>query len=295
MGSINQCPQALAAYKQALNLSREIGDLRSEGIILSNIGAMYDCLGKYAKALEIYQEALLIHQTVGDYVSQGNTLNNIGTIYQNLDQSSKALEYYKKALVIHQDIGDRTGEYTILKNIGYLLEEQEQPELAIAFLKQSVNITESIRQNLQVLSREIQQSYTEKVADTYRKLADLLLKENRVLEAQRVLDLLKVQELEDYLKNVRGNANTASGIEFYQPEQEILARYNELQENVIEIGEELAQLQQKQNLTPEEEQRRNQLDQLLTEVKADFNNFARSSDNPKFLIAVWRSHLYRLG
>ena len=61
------------------------------------------------------------------------------------------------------------------------------------------------------------------------------------------MDLLKVQELEDYLKNVRGNANTAGGIEFYQPEQEILARYNELQQNVIEIGGELAQLQQKRS------------------------------------------------
>jgi CHAT domain-containing protein len=92
------------------------------------------------------------------------------------------------------------------------------------------------------------------------------------------LDLLKVQELEDYLKNVRGNANTAGGIEFYQPEQEILARYNELQQNVIEIGGELAQLQQKENLTPSEQQRRNQLDKILTEVKQQFNEFSRSPE-----------------
>ena len=70
------------------------------------------------------------------------------------------------------------------------------------------------------------------------------------------MDLLKVQELEDYLKNIRGNANTASGIEFYQPEQDILNRYNQLNQNAIAAGEELAELQQKDNLTPAEEQRR---------------------------------------
>ncbi len=56
------------------------------------------------------------------------------------------------------------------------MEEQKQPELAIAFLKQSVNLTESIRKDLRGLSREVQESYTETVEDTYHRLADLLLK-----------------------------------------------------------------------------------------------------------------------
>ena len=40
-----------------------------------------------------------------------------------------------------------------------------------------------------------------------------------MLEAQEVLDLLKLQELEDYLRNVRGNLQTAQGLDFWQPEQ----------------------------------------------------------------------------
>ncbi|MGB3512884.1 MAG: hypothetical protein WBA93_27460 [Microcoleaceae cyanobacterium] len=43
-------------------------------------------------------------------------------------------------------------------------------------------------------------------------MADLLLQQNRVLEAQYILDLLKVQEVDDYLQNVRGNQQTALGI-----------------------------------------------------------------------------------
>ncbi len=40
----------------------------------------------------------------------------------------------------------------------------------------------------------------------------------------------------------------------------------------------MAQLQQKQNLTLEEEQRQNKLDQLLTKIKADFNKFSKSPE-----------------
>ncbi|MGB3188543.1 MAG: CHAT domain-containing protein, partial [Limnoraphis sp.] len=206
------------------------------------------------------------------------SLNNLGWAYNNLGQYQKAIEYLQQSLAIFQEIGDRNGEALSLSNMGIALEQQNQSELAITFLKKSVNVTETIRQDIGGLPRELQESYTETVEGTYRRLADLLLKENRVLEAQRVLDLLKVQELEDYLKNVRGNANTASGLEFYQPEAEILARYNQLQKNAIEVGEELTQLQQKQNLTPSEEQRLTQLYKLQEEINANFNNFARSPE-----------------
>jgi hypothetical protein len=85
---------------------------------------------------------------------------------------------------------------------------QAQPELAIIFLKASVDIREAIRGDIRGLDTDLQQSFTDTVADDYRLLADLLLQQDRILEAQRVLDLLKVQELDDYLQDVRRNGRT---------------------------------------------------------------------------------------
>ena len=70
-----------------------------------------------------------------------------------------------------------------------------------------------------------------------------------MLEAQRVLDSLRVQEIDDYLRGVRGNDNTTSGIVVLRPEQAILEQYGELQQSAIEVGQELKQLGQ----TPETE------------------------------------------
>jgi CHAT domain-containing protein len=119
------------------------------------------------------------------------------------------------------------GKGRVLSNLGELLAKQNQPELAIVFYKQAVNVRESIRDNLRPLSEELQQSYTQTVADTYRQLAELLLQQDRVLEAQEVLDLLKLQELEDYLRNVRGNLETAQKLDFWEAEQRILKLYEQ--------------------------------------------------------------------
>ncbi len=51
------------------------------------------------------------------------------------------------------------------------------------FYKQSVNVREGIRPGIRTLPRAEQESYTESVAGTYRSLADLLLKQDRILEA----------------------------------------------------------------------------------------------------------------
>ena len=59
---------------------------------------------------------------------------------------------------------------------------------------------------------------------------------------QRVLDLLKIQELDDYLKGVRGNENTEKGIEYQNAEKAILDEYNKLTDQAIKINRELEEL-----------------------------------------------------
>ncbi|MEH2161750.1 MAG: tetratricopeptide repeat protein [Nostoc sp.] len=278
--SLGQYPKALDYYQQALAISKQIGDARGVGTTLNNIGAIYDSLGEYPKALEYYQQALAIIKQIGDRSSEGTTLNNIGFIYFSLGQYPKALDYYQQALAIIKQIGDRSSEGTNLSNIGYLLDAQKQPELAIVFLKQSVNIREKIRQDLGVLPKEQQESYTKTVAYTYRRLADLLLQKDRVLEAQQVLDLLKVQELQEYLRNVRGNQQTAQGVDNLPPEQKISDSYNQVLNQAIEIGKELTELQKipYPQQTPAQKQRFAELTTKQGQIVKLFEEFTSRPD-----------------
>ncbi|NCS12159.1 MAG: tetratricopeptide repeat protein [Microcystis aeruginosa G13-09] len=287
--ALGEKQKALDYYQQALPLSRAVGDRSGEASTLNNIGLVYDALGEKQKALDYYQQALPLSRAVGAAEGtqsarsgEASTLNNIGGVYYALGEKQKALDYYQQALPLSRAVGDRAGEANTLENIGYLLQQQNQPQLGIIFYKQSVNVYETLRGDIKKLSKELQQTYTETVANTYRRLADLLLQQDRILEAQRVLDLLKVQELDDYLRGVRGNTNTEQGVPKLPPEQKIDEGIEAILNKAVEIGQEISRLQERQKLngklTPSEEQRLAQLWKQQEQIVAEFNKFIESPE-----------------
>ncbi|PZD74984.1 Glucose starvation-inducible protein B [Acaryochloris thomasi RCC1774] len=275
---LDQRQKALDLYNQALPIRREVGDRSGEAATLNNIGSIYDDLGQRQKALDLYNQALLLQKEIGDRSGEATTLNNIGSVYDDLGQQQRALDLYNQALSIRREVGDRGGEAGTLNNIGVLLSAQNQSELAIIFYKQSVNIKESLRDEIRSLSSELQQSYTQTIASTYRDLANLLLQQDRVLEAQQVLDLLKVQELDDYLSQVRGNTKTSKGVTVLKPELAILNQLSESQENVIQLGQELTKLRHisQDDRTQTQQKRIDQLVKLQQNLNQDFNQFIAS-------------------
>jgi CHAT domain-containing protein/tetratricopeptide (TPR) repeat protein len=271
--SLGDYRQAIDFHEQSLAILREIEDRRGEGNALGNLGLAYDSLGDYRQAIDFYEQHLAIAREIEDRRGEGNALGNLGNAYADLGQYQQAFQRYQQALAIAQEIGDRSAEGLWLSYIGLLLAQQGQPELAIVFYKQSVNVREAIRGDLRGLPQPDQQSFTEKVADSYRALADLLLQQNRVLEAQRVLDLLRVQELDDYLDGVRRTAQTETGIDLRDPEQGINNR-------TIAVGYELYQLRNllPSQLSDDQIQRLAQLDADQRAMNTDFLGFLGSPE-----------------
>ena len=271
--NLGQYEQALAIYQQALAIEAEVGDRAGQGVTLNNIGTAHELLGQHEQALELYQQSLAVRRDIGDRRGEGVTLGNIGVAYANLGQTDQALATYQQALAIRVELGDRAGEGTTLTNIGYALDGMGEAELAIVFFKQAVNRWEEIRGNIRGLTLEQQQTFTDRVSDSYRRLADLLLQADRVLEAQRVLDLLQVQELDEYLQDVRGTSETESGVALLDPELEISNR-------AIAIGYELAALRTipVAELTDDQRQRLAELDAAQRAIIQDFQAFINSSD-----------------
>jgi CHAT domain-containing protein/tetratricopeptide (TPR) repeat protein len=273
--------QAINAYQQQLALTQQLGDRLGEAYALNGLGESFRKLMRYSQAVDHYQQALQIAQEIGDRAGEATILGNLGLAYGALHQAQEAYRYHQQALILKREIGDRPGEAVTLSEIGQLLATQHRSTLAIVFYKQSINITEAIRQDIRGLSQQIQQSYIASISENYRQLADLLLQQNRIIEAQQVLDLLKVQELNDYLHDVRGNGQTAQGIAFQQAEQRILALYDQ----AIAQGQELAELRQipEASRTPEQQQRLVELIARQRDITLSFFDFL---DRPDILEAV---------
>ncbi|MFH7245858.1 MAG: CHAT domain-containing protein [Spirulina sp.] len=269
--NLGQYERAIDFYEQYLAIARQIGDRQGEGNALGSLGNAYLNLGQYERAIDFYEQYLAIAREIGDRLGEGNALGNLGIAYRNLGQYERAIDLYSQALSIFSALGNRAEAGITLSNLGKLLNAQDQPELAITFLKASVDVRESIRGDIRGLDTALQQSFTDTVADDYRLLADLLLQQNRILEAQRVLDLLKVQELDDALRGVRSTSGTSGGVAFWQMETDLLALYNQ----VIADADELTQLQAADydSLSPEQQQRLQDLRQRNADVQSRFTAF----------------------
>ena len=265
---------ALDYYRQALTLTKESGkNPAGEAVILNNIGFLLNERGFNAEAFKSYQQSLEISQKLGDRVNESVTLGNIGLLYNSQGQFEIALGYYQQALAVSRQTGDRAGEAKLYQYIGFLLTERKQNILAIAYLKQSVNTYEEIRKDLNSLARQEQKLYADTIAPVYRRLADLLLQQDRVIEAQQVIDLLKVQEADDYLKNVRGNEQTAKGVEYQSAERQM-----------ITLNRELADLQvfdSQGKLTPQQKERLTTLVNQEKDANRQFNAFLNSAEVQK--------------
>ena len=108
------------------------------------------------------------------------------------------------------------------------------------FYKQAINTYEIIRTSNRDLEQSLQDSYTANVEKNYRQLAELLLQQDRILEAQRVLDLLKLQELDDYLRGIRRDDGPETELGLRDAETEIVQLFKEKQDELIALGEQLA-------------------------------------------------------
>ena len=237
---------AIAAYQEALAIYKQIGDRNGEATALGNLGKAFIDLGQYPQAVIYLEQTLAISRSIKDRQGEAATLGNLGITYNLLKQYEKAVDLSQQQLVIAKEIGERRAEASALAQIGYALSKLDRTDIAIAFLKNSIGITEEIRKDIRSLSKEDRQSYVGTVSDRYRYLADLLLQKNRVMEGLQILDLLKVQELEDYLKNVKGSNRTGLGVRLLEPEKALRDRLSTLKlEQADELNRTLtSQIQQ---------------------------------------------------
>jgi len=178
----------------------------------NRLGLEYQLTGQHRKALFCYKWSLFgmntWHKGEGTRDSDGCCLRNMGFTYESLGQRDKALKCYEKSLSMLRAVKDRPSEANTLDTLMSYWKESK-PDLAVFYGKQAVNTYQDIRGNLQSLDKEIQKGYLASHESTYRKLADLLITQGRLSEAEQVLNMLKEDE---YYQFVRRDSNQASSL-----------------------------------------------------------------------------------
>jgi CHAT domain-containing protein/tetratricopeptide (TPR) repeat protein len=199
-----QALESLSSFK-----TRElVGAFQMPTLLLQSVG--YGGLGNYEKAFELARESLEIARERQDRELEGYALNALGSLYSKSGQQEEAIATYQEALVVTEESQIAGRQIPVYAGLARVYRDLDRPVTAIAYYKQAIDDIEQIRGNLRELPTELQQSFLKTVlfdvnrtnpTDIYRELADLLLSQGRILEAQEVLELLKIQELRDFTRN----------------------------------------------------------------------------------------------
>ncbi|MBE9128386.1 MULTISPECIES: CHAT domain-containing protein [unclassified Coleofasciculus] len=252
--------QKTIEFAQAsLTVSDESNSQLAKSIAILVMSVSYGELKNYDKAIELSEENLKLAQESNDINLERATLNILGAIYRKAGQNEKSLAAYQKVLAMGLESESHTSRVMAQAGLARTYRELNMPITAITHYKQAINGIEQIRSNIRGLSPELQESFLQsiidfdrfKTADIYRELADLLLSQGRILEAQQVLELLKVQELRDFTRNTRAGGEKQK-VTFNQTEEQIKNEHGTL----IAFG---------QKVTECEETSCSQLDQLLAQ------------------------------
>ena len=202
-----------------------------KAILLTYLAEIYRQAGESTKAIALYREALSlpVPDSVGESINSANSID-----YRSISYAGLAQIYHQQNLPI-------TATTYYKQAINQI--EQKRQGFASRFLKlvpgqatdlASLNL-QKFSQNL-ILKGYLGDLTGRRHSDIYRELADLLLSQGRIAEAQQVLELLKIQELNDFTRGTR-SPEEISEIELNAVETQIRDKHGSL----INFGKKLVE------------------------------------------------------
>ena len=131
-------------YNMALKNFTEIGNVKAQSGVMTNISSVYKSRGNYAGALKMLDGALKIQDKHNMDHEKAITLENIGSVYLELKEFEKARIHYLKARSIYYRLKDNTSMARNLLNMGILFDKSGNYDSAVSNLMSALNINLAI-------------------------------------------------------------------------------------------------------------------------------------------------------
>lgn len=270
--SMGQYDKAKPLYQRTLEIRKRFlddpnGNCHSPNTfcaaLMNNLAHIYVALGQYEHALPLYQRSLEIDEAQED-INPANTvssLSNLGSLYVTLAQDEKALLLFQRAYQILQTAQIPADLKEVQVNLANYYDKQRNNSVAIFYLKGAVNTMQSIRFLSSGLDKVLQKSLLKKNENIYTHLADLLVEEGRLAEAQQVLSMLKEEEYFDFIQRDANGDARSTRMHYNSAERLHINRLDKLGRDGATLVEQLNALnkQAKLGLTPVQEKQRTRI------------------------------------
>lgn len=188
------------------------------------LGVLYRNSNELQRSIEIFKEGAEIAKKYNSYKFQAMALNNLGLSYLILNDVDSAANAFRESLSLSRTVSTRDEEIAALDGLMQVSEKLQSRNLAIVYGKEAVNLLQKTRGELEKLGKSVASEFVKENEESYRRLANLLISEERLPEAQIVLDLLKEKEFEQL-----GRTGEKDGlIPYSDTEEDIIAKIDKL-------------------------------------------------------------------
>ncbi len=187
------------------------------------------------------------------------------------DYERAATEFHN-ALRIRREIGDRAGEGITLSLLMTVYDRMGQPAIASLYGKLAVAAHQDVRAAAGAIDAEAARDFLDSRADTYRTLARLLIDQGRLIEAERVMALLKEDEVSDWTRD----AANPTKVPLTTAERDLDRRYEVAAGEVMRLGREYAALAAKWPRTKAEDTAFDKLRAAIEKANTRFSEFLAS-------------------
>jgi CHAT domain-containing protein/tetratricopeptide (TPR) repeat protein len=272
---------ALNLLGRALNVARQLEYDEYIGTAQGLISLVLNSQRKYPEALKYADSALSISIRTGQKLDEGAAYYKLGMIHLNAGKPEKAIDNLNKAAYLFRNIGTTEREGMVYYQMMRAFDKSLKPSTAIVYGKNAVNNLQAIRTSIKSLDNDVQRDYLRSKESVYRELADLLTKQERLPEAQQIMNMLKEEEYFDY---IRGEAQDTSALNlramFAQIEADRSLNVSNLLDSLASYSLEYYALRSRPGTINDTQNRRYLfLNNRIKQVNNDYNKFLDELEN----------------
>lgn len=283
---------ARAGLKAGLQiLGPERPDHPALQIALVGLGDILSETGRYAEAEPLYQQAManVVKYLGPDHPGVAAIALSQAKLLHDTGREDQALAQLKRAYAISHVSDNQVISWRVPAELMrlYASGKLANRTLAIFYGKEAVNDLQRIRGNL-AGSTELQSAFVsaDEVGSIYRMLANLLIADGRLSEAQQVLAMVKEQELYDF----SAHTTTADAPKTVASLNSSETRLDELANREVTLGKELGALQdkfakQRERFSAADRARLKELHKSMDTAQSSFDarvaEVAKSSSDPE--------------
>lgn len=135
--------------KIALDLSRKLGDKKTEAYSLSDIGSYYKHLEKYEKSYYYFKESLRIRRILGNPNDIASGYNQLGILLKQQEKFNSAITYFQKGIKIVAK-NENAIKGSLMDGLGMCLMHIGKYQSSQRYISQSLKIAENLNDSLSI-------------------------------------------------------------------------------------------------------------------------------------------------